>query len=135
MSNKGDRHLISEAFRRNVFTSLESVSRLREKSYGPAEESFNRIAILWEAYWKAKGMDVPHTAIDVAMLMMFFKVSREMGCHDFENILDGDNYFAFAGGFAAANKTENLCCKEDAQKVLEEMFAEGVAVQEAEEDD
>ena len=57
-----DRHKLSETFRRNVFNRLESVSKERhDGAYGPAEESFQRIAFMWEAYWKCKGVEVPHT--------------------------------------------------------------------------
>lgn len=111
---KIDRHLVSEEFRKNVFKQLEIVSKDRhDNSYGPAEESFNRIAIMWESYWKCKGLDVPHTPADVGMLMMLFKMTREMYKHDFENILDGDNYFSFAGGFNAADALEKRMAKEE----------------------
>ena len=101
------RHEISENFRKNVFSNLEKVSKDRhDGAYGPAEESFNRIAILWEAYWKCKGLEVPHTPTDVAMLMSLFKHAREIYKPDFENVLDGANYLCFAGGFEAANRIE-----------------------------
>lgn len=142
-----DRHNISEAFRKNVFNRLEAVSKERQGNYGNAEESFTRIATMWEAYWKCKGLEVPHKPVDVAMLMTLFKMTREMYKHDFENILDGDNYFAFAGGFNAADKVEEMAKprpKLDSD-VVEDMFrgfdpfstgfSEGVATQEREEDD
>ena len=118
-----DRHAVSEAFRKNVFDQLEKVSEERHKgSYGPAEISFNRIAIMWEAYWKCKGFDVPHTPVDVAMLMSLFKMTREVHKHTFDNILDGTNYFAFAGGFNAANETEQAIAKHELKKEVEELF-------------
>ena len=110
------RHEISESFRRNVFSSLEKVSKERhEGSYGPAEESFNRIAILWEAYWKCKGVELHHTPTDVAMLMSLFKHAREIYKPNFENVLDGANYLCFAGGFEAATRIEK-----NSQKATEE---------------
>ena len=101
------RHEVSEAFRKNVFESLDAVSQERHKgSYGPAEESFNRIAILWQAYWKCKNIEINITPTDVAMMMSLFKHAREIYKPDFENVLDGANYLCFAGGFAAADRVE-----------------------------
>jgi hypothetical protein len=98
-----NRHEITEEFRKNVFKKISEVSESRQSSYGNAEDSFTRISILWEAYWKAKGLDVPHGPEDVAILMALFKISREMHKHSFDNILDGVNYLSFAGGFNAAD--------------------------------
>lgn len=116
-----DRHSISEEFRKKVFDQLEKVSKQRHTgSYGPAEESFRRIAILWEAYWKCKGLNIPHTPADVGMLMSLFKMTREMYKHDFENILDGANYFCFAGGFNAADRVEAMTAREELFEGLED---------------
>ena len=108
------RHEISEQFRKNVFDTLEKVSKERhDGSYGPAEESFQRIAILWESYWECKGLKVKHTPTDVALLMTLFKIAREIYKPDFENVLDGTNYLCFAGGFEAATRLQNQLSKED----------------------
>lgn len=125
MSNK-DRHAASEAFRQNVVRGLELVSEERQASYGNAEESFQRIATFWEAYWRNKGIEVPFSAIDVAHMMHLFKLSREMFRHSFDNILDGANYLAFAGGFAAAD--EVLADKEEeTEEFLEYKIPDDVA--------
>lgn len=117
------RHIYSEIFRKAVFDRLEAVSKERhDGSYGPAEESFQRIATMWEAYWECKGLDVPHTPADVGMLMMLFKMTREMYKHDFENILDGSNYFCFAGGFNEADRQEAFANSRKEQEEITEML-------------
>jgi len=126
-----DRHEVSEEFRKNVFKQIQSISENRKESYGPAEESFQRIATLWNAYFTAKGCCVCITPADVAFLMSLFKMAREMNKHDYENILDGANYFAFGGGFRAASELER---KLDTEKFFAdddevEVFREGDVIE------
>lgn len=47
------------------------VSGDRDRQYGSPENSFNRIAQLWQAYLK-----YPIDSSDVAMMMVLFKIAR-----------------------------------------------------------
>jgi hypothetical protein len=118
-----DRHEVSEEFRKNVFKQIQSISENRKESYGPAEESFQRIAHLWNGYFTARGCCVCITPADVSFLMSLFKMAREMNKHDYENILDGVNYFAFGGGFRAASEFEK---KMGMEEIFEDEDYEGV---------
>jgi hypothetical protein len=119
-----DRHDISEAFRKAIFDKLEDISRDRQNNYGPAEKSFQRIAILWEAYWECKGLGITITPSDVANMMALFKMSRQMGKHDFENILDGANYLCFGGGFCEADMAEATKHRAELEEQRLEAFSE-----------
>lgn len=63
----------------------------RRDCYGPAEESFQRIAQSWSWYI---GHDI--SAHDVAMMMVLFKVSREKNAHKHDNLVDIAGYAALA---------------------------------------
>jgi hypothetical protein len=63
----------------------------RQEAYGPAEESFARIAEYWTAY---TGTTI--TAHDAAMMMVLFKVSREGHSHKKDNLVDIAGYAALA---------------------------------------
>lgn len=63
----------------------------RAESYGPAEESFDRIGRLWSAY-----LDVPISGYDVAMLMTLLKVSRAKTDVRRDTFVDISGYSALA---------------------------------------
>lgn len=59
-------------YSREVLSTADSTIHTdRHAEYGTAEESFGRIANLWEDY-----LGIPIDAHDVAMLMVLLKVSR-----------------------------------------------------------
>lgn len=59
----------------------------RRKEYGPVEESFQRIAMLWNAILYKKLSSVL-TKEDVALMMIVFKASRESNKHSRDNLTD-----------------------------------------------
>ena len=72
-------------------TAKKVVSGPRRKAYGDAEESFTRIAALWNSY-----LDLELTAHDVSMMMILLKVSREKANHGEDNLVDIAGYAALA---------------------------------------
>ena len=86
--------------RADIFKEIESITDSRHKTYGEAFDSFRRIGIMWEAYYKAKyGIDITCEASDTAFLLTLFKMSREWNNFHMDNGVDGANYFAFAVAF------------------------------------
>lgn len=68
----------------------------RAATHGAAEDSFDRIARLWAA-----DLGVPITGLDVARLMVLFKVARARGNPGHaDNWLDMAGYAALAGEMA-----------------------------------
>lgn len=63
----------------------------RAQTYGPAEDSFARIAELWSTY-----LDTKIDAYDVAMLMVLMKVSRSKHSIHMDNFVDIAGYAALA---------------------------------------
>jgi hypothetical protein len=57
-----------------LVTAEGAVTRDRAATHGRAEDSFGAIAALWSA-----DLGIPITAIDVARLMVLFKVARARG--------------------------------------------------------
>lgn len=52
------------------------VTGARRGSYGKPERNFERIALFWTAYFKAKGVDIVITATDVSPMMRLMKEAR-----------------------------------------------------------
>lgn len=64
----------------------------RDWQYGKPEDNFETIAAFWEAY-----LDTPVRSIDVAMMMVLFKVAREAtGRGKRDNLVDIAGYAACA---------------------------------------
>jgi hypothetical protein len=63
----------------------------RREQYGPVESSFQIVARMWNAY---TGSDL--TSIDVAMMMILYKASREAYAHKDDNLVDIAGYAALA---------------------------------------
>ena len=86
--------------RSDIFGGIEAITGSRDSTYGEAFESFKRIGVMWEAYYKAKyGIDIKCEASDTAFLLTLFKMSREWNKFHIDNGVDGANYFAFAVAF------------------------------------
>lgn len=52
------------------------VTGARRGTYGNPERNFERIALFWTAYFKAKGVDIVITAADVSPMMRLMKEAR-----------------------------------------------------------
>lgn len=79
---------ISEEARRIITSSKRS-------DYGPAEESFDRIAEVWTGLLRTK-LSQQITGKDVAILMTGFKLCREMNAHKRDNLVDAVGYLELA---------------------------------------
>lgn len=72
------------------------VSGNRDQQYGSPENSFNRIAQLWQAYLK-----YPIDSRDVAMMMILFKIARAQYNPDhYDSWVDIAGYAACGGEVA-----------------------------------
>lgn len=71
--------------------AIDTICGPRRDAYGPAFESFSRIARMWSVY-----LDYQVAAHDVAMLMVLFKVCRESNKHGHDNLIDIAGYAALA---------------------------------------
>lgn len=65
----------------------ELVHGERQQEYGPPEESFSNIALVWTAILKT-----PVTKEQVALCMLGLKVVREANLHKQDNLDDIDGY-------------------------------------------
>lgn len=63
----------------------------RRESYGDAQESFNRVALLWSGILKT-----PVTAHQVALCMIGLKLCRESTKHQRDNLVDIAGYTELA---------------------------------------
>jgi hypothetical protein len=71
------------------------INGARQDSYGSPEDSFALIAEYWDAYLRK--LDAPLTALDVAHLMMLFKLARCQGqAPSRDNYIDIQGYAAIA---------------------------------------
>ena len=87
--------------RKNTFKyGAHSIQEEREEDYGDAQESFGSIAKFWENYLNRKtGLDFNIDAIDVALMMTLFKISRNAYKRKEDNFVDGESYANFATRF------------------------------------
>ncbi len=63
------------------------INGARRDAYGPVEESFNRIALIWSGV-----LGVKVTAKQVAQCMIGLKLHREANSHQDDNIVDMYGY-------------------------------------------
>ena len=95
----GRKEIINK-IREDIFSAIENITADRDTAYGEAHESFKRIGILWESYFKAKyNVKITCSPSDVAFLLTLFKMSREWNSFHLDNGADGSNYFAFGVAF------------------------------------
>jgi hypothetical protein len=72
------------------------ITRDRAATHGKAEDSFTQIAALWSA-----DLGIPLTAVDVARLMVLFKMARaKANAAHSDNWIDACGYAAIAGEIA-----------------------------------
>lgn len=67
--------------------AIEVVYQHREEEYGHPSEVYAKIAPLWSAYL---GREI--TPEDVSLLMVLFKIGREMNRHKMDNLVDAHGY-------------------------------------------
>ena len=85
-----------------VVDELNKIYKERSTSYGTPEDNFNRVASLWQSYLNGKEQG-EITALDVAHMMILFKIGRTMGGAN-----KVDNYVDIAGyAVCAAEIYEN----------------------------
>lgn len=70
----------------------QAVNGEREQTYGSPEDSFDRIAHLWSAY-----LEVALSGLDVAKMMILFKLARTREQAYLDNWVDIAGYAACAG--------------------------------------
>jgi len=78
---------------RILLEAAQLISGPRRESYGPVEESFERVATVWTALL-GKRLSAPLTAADIALLMAAFKLCREANSPGFDNRVDAVGYLA-----------------------------------------
>lgn len=79
----------------------ELVHGERQQEYGPPDESFTNIAMVWTAILKT-----PVTKEQVALCMLGMKVVREANLHKQDNLDDIDGYNEILKMFTAVPSAE-----------------------------
>ena len=74
----------------------------RQDLYGDPEDSFSLIAEIWTLY--AGGAKEYFTSEDVAMMMVFFKLAREIHQHKLDNLVDAAGYLGILGDLRKGEK-------------------------------
>ena len=99
--------------------ALNCVNGEREKQYGSPEDNFRRIADLWSVYLTSLFEDekivVDIDPIDVAKMMVLFKIARSNGDEDkLDNYIDILGYGACAAEiFESSEKTKKVLKKKE----------------------
>ena len=86
----------TESIREQVLNTAKTyVTKDRQATHGKPESSFSNHALLWTAYLQAKGYDISLTEVDVADMMILFKVGRSINNPtNLENWIDKAGYAA-----------------------------------------
>ena len=77
--------------------ALEVINGERQDQYGNPEDAFPLIAELWEIYLRVPGVVGAITPKDVAIMMVLFKIAREIHQHKQDNLVDAAGYLGLAG--------------------------------------
>jgi len=75
--------------------AIRVINGERQDTYGAPEDSFTLIAEFWTSYIKRINRDL--VAKDIALLMVLFKLAREIHQGKMDNIIDGAGYLGIAG--------------------------------------
>ncbi len=91
--------------RKQILHAAEAcITQDRAAIYGPPEDSFHRIADLWNAFLHARGKLAVMQELspwDVAMMMALMKIARASGNPGHQDsYVDGAGYLALAGEMA-----------------------------------
>ena len=96
---------LAQSTRANVLNEAKDiVTKSRQDTHGRPEDTFQRIADLWNAYLQPAGDhggDRVLSATDVSMLLVLLKIARQAG-----NPNNKDNYVDLAGYAACAAELE-----------------------------
>jgi hypothetical protein len=84
----------------------------RRQAYGPVKESFDKVAKLWSV---AVGKDI--TAPQVALMMILFKVARELNAHKSDNLTDIAGYAQLEENLYEADPIQSWMDSEDASRL------------------
>jgi len=87
----------------------ELINGPRRAAYGPVEESFNRVALMWTAILQKE--ITPH---QVALMMVAFKISREANSHKQDNLDDIAGYTALLEELYASDPVQSFMDSEAA---------------------
>jgi len=82
--------------------AMKCVCQDRNNIHGEPEDTFNKHALLWSSYLSAKfNQEIELTELDVAWLMVLFKVGRSVANPKHEdNYVDAAGYVSCAGELA-----------------------------------
>ncbi len=83
-------------------TASNIINGERQDSYGKPEDSFAVIASFWTTYLKKKGLLTSIDGKDVALMMVLFKLAREMNQGKLDNLVDAVGYLGIAGDMPSA---------------------------------
>ena len=83
--------------------AINTINGQRQDSYGNPEDSFERIANLWDAYLTGKyRSEIDLTAEDVALMMTLMKIARMMtGSGHRDSYVDAAGYIGLAADMGA----------------------------------
>ena len=85
-------------------TAIQYVTKDRAATHGDAEDSFDNIADLW-SWWMDGRERCVFNGLDVAMMMVFFKLARIKGNPGhLDSFVDGAGYLAIAGEIACMER-------------------------------
>lgn len=95
--------IVPEPRGRVLAEAINTINGQRQDSYGNPEDSFERIANLWDAYLTGKyKSEIDLTAEDVALMMTLMKIARMMtGSGHRDSYIDAAGYIGLAADMGA----------------------------------
>lgn len=78
--------------------AIEAICIDRERTHGPPQEFFERLAHQWTGYLRSKGVDMDVSIEDVVRMMIIFKLVRSMsGIPNTDDAIDIAGYAGILG--------------------------------------
>jgi len=78
-------------------TAIQYITKDRDATHGDAEDNFENVASLW-IWWMYGRETCVFNGLDVAMMMVLFKIARIKGNSDHvDSYVDAAGYLAIAG--------------------------------------
>lgn len=113
-------------------SAMECVMKDRAATHGEAEDNFNTIADLWNAYLKSKGLmpkDKGMDGKDTAVLMILMKVSRLVTSPEHsDHWVDIAGYSACGGSIATKEKVRIIAVCDSCKAGIEGFPGEYIAL-------
>lgn len=82
-------------------SAVNAIKEDRQPDYGDPKKSHDYIADFWSTYLSRKtGTDIKLDAVDVASMMVLFKICRNAYNRKYDNVLDAAAYAEFARLFS-----------------------------------